>query len=145
MEDAAEGLLNRRNKFTRSISHAQDELQSFRSYLKWMCVDQSNWWTACLSWFMFILFTFVVPAISHFVLACDTCDGTHTRPYDGVVQLSLSSVATLSFLCLSRFVKKYGLRRFLFFDKLYDESETVRTGYVEQLNVCVQFTLLPRN
>lgn len=83
---------------------------------------------------MFVLFTIVVPAISHFILACDTCDGTHKRPYDGVVQLSLSSVAALSFICLSGFVKKFGLRRFLFFDKLCDESETVRSRYMEQLN-----------
>ncbi|KAH9652039.1 hypothetical protein KPL70_026953 [Citrus sinensis] len=124
MGDAIEGLLtNRRKNLSRSISHAQDELHSFRSYLKWMCVDQSNCFTACLSWSMFVLFTIVVPAISHFVLACDTCDGTHKRPYDGVVQLSLSSVAALSFICLSSFVKKYGLRRFLFLDKLCDESE----------------------
>lgn len=83
---------------------------------------------------MFVVFAIVVPAISHFVLACSSCDSKHKRPYDSVVQLSLSSVATLSFVCLSRFVRKYGLRRFLFFDKLCDESETVRKGYTDQLN-----------
>ncbi|XP_015582109.1 uncharacterized protein LOC8269016 [Ricinus communis] len=128
-------LLGRKSsKFTRSVSHAYDELQSFRSYLRWMCVDQSNIWVTCLSWFMFILFAVVVPAISHFVLACSTCDSKHKRPYDSVVQLSLSSVATLSFVCLSKFIRKYGLRRFLFLDKLCDESETVRKGYTDQLN-----------
>lgn len=126
---------NNKNKFARCSSHAQDELHSFRSYLRWMCVDQSNVWGACLSWSMFILFAIVVPAISHFVLACSTCDSRHSRSYDAVVQLSLSSVATLSFVCLSTFVRKFGLRRFLFFDKLVDESETVRSGYTEQLNV----------
>ncbi|KAM7250929.1 hypothetical protein ACFE04_022812 [Oxalis oulophora] len=95
---------------------------------------QSNIWTACMSWSMFILFTFVVPCISHFMLACSSCDAEHERPYDGVVQLSLSSVATLSFVCLSRFVKRFGLRRFLFFDKLCDESENVRKNYTMELN-----------
>ncbi|KDP39188.1 hypothetical protein JCGZ_00945 [Jatropha curcas] len=134
-----ETLIARPNdKFKRSVSHAYDELQSFRYYLRWMCVDQSNIWLVCLSWFMFILFSIIVPAISHFLLACSTCDGKHKRPYDSVVQLSLSSVATLSFVCLSRFVSKYGLRRFLFFDKLCDESETVRKGYTNQLNRSLQ-------
>ncbi|XP_062077609.1 uncharacterized protein LOC133782357 [Humulus lupulus] len=123
-----------RRKFERCVSHAQDELQSFRSYLRWMCVDQSTIWTASLSWSVFLLFTIVVPAISHFVLACSTCDSKHDRPYDSVVQMSLSSVATLSFVCLSNFYRKYGLRRFLFFDKLWDDSETVRRGYTAQLN-----------
>lgn len=121
-------------KFLRCVSHAQDELRSFRSYLRWMCVDQSDVWSACLSWSIFVLFTFIVPAASHFLLACSTCDSKHDRPYDAVVQLSLTSVATLSFVCLSNFVRRYGLRRFLFFDKLWDDSETVRRGYTEQLN-----------
>ncbi|KAM6580468.1 uncharacterized protein LOC115725587 [Cannabis sativa] len=128
----AEGIKSR--KFMRCVSHAQDELQSFRSYLRWMCVDQSTIWTASLSWSVFVLFTIVVPGISHFVLACSTCDSKHDRPYDSVVQLSLSSVATLSFVCLSNFYRKYGLRRFLFFDKLWNDSETVRRGYTSQLD-----------
>ncbi|CAK7350140.1 unnamed protein product [Dovyalis caffra] len=107
-----------------------------------MCVDQSSIATACLSWAMFVLFGLAVPAISHFVLACSSCDSNHERPYDSVVQLSLSSVATLSFVCLSRFVRKYGLRRFLFFDKLCDESETVRRGYTKQLNSSLKLLLI---
>ncbi|XP_004513895.1 uncharacterized protein [Cicer arietinum] len=123
-----------KGKFNRSVSHVNDELHSFRSYLRWMCVDQSNAFTATLSWFVFLLFAVVVPALSHFFLACSDCDARHSRPYDAVVQLSLSSIAALSFLCLSSFVRKYGLKRFLFFDKLCDESETVRRNYMAQLN-----------
>ncbi|XP_068641844.1 uncharacterized protein [Aristolochia californica] len=48
--------------------------------------------------------------------------------------ISLTVIATLSFLCLSNFVRKYGLRRFLFLDKLCGESEKVRQGYMAQLN-----------
>ncbi|CAN8321427.1 unnamed protein product [Cochlearia groenlandica] len=120
--------------FNRCVSHQQDELKSFRKYLKYMCVDQSSPLTTILSWTMFIVFTIIVPMTSHFLLACDDCDSYHSRPYDSVVQLSLSSVAALSFLCLTRFVSKYGLRRFLFFDKLCDESQTVRRNYTNQLN-----------
>ncbi|XP_039026781.1 uncharacterized protein LOC120160431 [Hibiscus syriacus] len=129
-----EPLVDRSTKLARTISHAQDELHSFRTCLRWMCVDQSNIWMACLSWFMFIVFGLLVPCVSHFLLACPTCDATHARPYDWVVQPSLSSVSALSFVCLTGFVKRYGLRRFLFFDKLCDESETVRKDYIVQLN-----------
>uniref|UniRef100_A0A6N2MBA4 Uncharacterized protein n=1 Tax=Salix viminalis TaxID=40686 RepID=A0A6N2MBA4_SALVM len=137
-----ESLMERDKKLHRSQSHADDELKSFRSYLRWMCVDQSSMATSCLSWAVFVLLGLVVPAISHYVLACSSCDSRHGRPYDGVVQLSLSSVATLSFVCLSRFVRKYGLRRFLFFDKLWDESETVRSGYTNQLNSSLKLLLI---
>ncbi|GJU60280.1 zinc finger, CCHC-type containing protein [Tanacetum coccineum] len=63
------------------------------------------------------------------------CDNKYSRPYDSLVQLSLSGIATLSFVSLSRFLKVFGLRRFLFFDKLCDESEIVRKGYTAQLNL----------
>ncbi|CAL0312944.1 unnamed protein product [Lupinus luteus] len=106
-------LEQKRSKYTRTISHVNDELHSFRSYLRWMCVDQSNPYTAALSWFVFLLFAVAVPAASHFFLACPSCDARHSRPFDAVIQLSLSSVSALSFLCLARFVSKYGLRRSL--------------------------------
>uniref|UniRef100_M1C122 Extracellular ligand-gated ion channel n=1 Tax=Solanum tuberosum TaxID=4113 RepID=M1C122_SOLTU len=99
-----------------------------------MCVDQSDTLSTVLSWFVFIIFAIVVPCLSHFLLACADCDANHDRPYDNVVQLSLSGVAALSFICLTRFMKKFGLRRFLFLDKLCDESETVRKCYMEELN-----------
>nr|KYP52171.1 hypothetical protein KK1_025908 [Cajanus cajan] len=99
-----------------------------------MCVDQSNPFTAVVSWSVFLLLAVAVPAASHFLLACPSCDGRHSRPYNAVVQLSLTAVSTLSFLCLAAFVRQYGLRRFLFFDKLCDESETVRTNYMAHLN-----------
>ncbi|KAL9236272.1 hypothetical protein vseg_010963 [Gypsophila vaccaria] len=120
--------------YNRVMSFNFDELRSFRTCLRWMCVDQSTWWSTCLSWFIFVLFALVVPASSHFYLACPTCDAKHHRPFDAVVQLSLSSVAALSFLCLAHFVRKYGLRRFLFFDKLVDESDSVRHHYTTQLH-----------
>ncbi|KAK1441352.1 hypothetical protein QVD17_07201 [Tagetes erecta] len=127
-------LIAKRKKISRTISSVNDELHSFRSWLQWMCVDQSTGCTFCLSWFVFFIFTFVIPILSHFYLACSNCDNRHTRPYDSHVQLSLSSIATLSFVCLSQFVRIYGLRRFLFLDKLCDESEAVRRNYTEQLN-----------
>lgn len=134
-DERGEAFLRKGNALSRSVSLATDELHSFRSWFRWLCMDQSNAWTTCLSWFVFLLFTIVIPCLSHFYLACTDCDSKHSRPFDSLVQFSLSSVATLSFLCLSHFLKKYGLRRFLFFDKLCDESETVRKCYTQQLNV----------
>ncbi|XP_047336896.1 uncharacterized protein LOC124940423 [Impatiens glandulifera] len=127
-------LMNRKKSLDRSVSHVHDELHYFRSWLRLMCVDQSTMATACLSWTVFVIFAIAVPCISHFVLACSNCDNKHNRPYNSVVQLSLSGIAALSFVCLSYFVRKYGLRRFLFFDKLYNESETVRSGYTIELH-----------
>ncbi|XP_058081441.1 uncharacterized protein LOC131229496 [Magnolia sinica] len=124
----------RKRALLRCSSHAHDELQSFRSCLRWLCVDQSDPWHAFISWTVFVLFAIIVPSLSHFVLSCPGCHGKHRRPYDIVNQVSLTVIATLSYFCLSRFVRNYGLRRFLFLDRLCDESEKVRQCYMMQLN-----------
>ncbi|XP_021849038.2 uncharacterized protein [Spinacia oleracea] len=131
--------------YKRSISHANDELYGVRSFLRYMCVDQSTLFTSILSWSIFFIFAILVPIVSHFYLSCPSCDAKHYQPYDAVVQLSLSGIATLSFLCLSKFVRKFGVRRFLFLDKLVRESNSVRSHYIAQLdrslNILCIFTL----
>ncbi|TXG46881.1 hypothetical protein EZV62_026175 [Acer yangbiense] len=108
-------------------------LKNFNSCLKWVCVDQSNLWRAGLSWLIFFLLAIISPLVSHFFLLCSGCDKNHQRPYDAIVQLSLSVFATISFLCLSSWSRKYGLNRFLFLDKLSDESQKIQERYADQL------------
>ncbi|XP_031486121.1 uncharacterized protein LOC116254716 [Nymphaea colorata] len=132
--DAEEQALLWKKSLTRSVSRADDELCSFRTCLRWMCVDQSDPWRTTLCWSVFLVLAFGVPILSHLILWCPACDPKHQRPYDLLVEVSLTSISTLSFLSLSSFVRKYGLRRFLFLDKLCDESEKVRQQYSHQLN-----------
>ncbi|XP_034697601.1 uncharacterized protein LOC117923430 [Vitis riparia] len=134
MEEEREFFLRSNKAFSGYLGLEGGELQSFRSCLKWVCVDQSNLWRTGLSWSIFFVLAIGVPILSHFLFSCSSCDDKHTRPYDAIVQLSLSSLAALSFISLSALVKKYGLRRSLFLDKLCDVSEKVRLGYTQQLH-----------
>ncbi|KAG6695454.1 hypothetical protein I3843_09G098700 [Carya illinoinensis] len=118
------------------------ELRSFRLCLKWVCLDQSNIWRSGLSWSIFFLLSFGVPLLSNFALSCSSCDDDHTRPYHSVVQISLSIFATLSFVCLTRWARKFGLRRFLFLDKLSDASDKVQHGYAEQIQRSMKLLLI---
>lgn len=86
-----------------------------------------------LSGTIFFVLVIVVPLVSHFVYSCSSCDSMHKRPFDVIVQLSLSLLSSLSFYCLSSFEQKYGLKKFLFLDKLNDASDKVRQGYTFQL------------
>ncbi|KAL5578724.1 hypothetical protein UlMin_011166 [Ulmus minor] len=127
MEDERRPILPKRR------IHLGIDLKSFSSCLKWVCVDHSSLWRAGLSWSIFFLFAFGVPVASHFLLSCDSCDENHSRPYHIPAQISLSLFATASFLCLSHWTRKYGLRKFLLIDKLCDASEKVRHKYDDQL------------
>ncbi|CAI9086864.1 OLC1v1020784C1 [Oldenlandia corymbosa var. corymbosa] len=114
-----------------------------KSTLGWVFFidNESSLWRSGLSWSMFFLLTICVPLVSHFVFACSPssssgsrCDEDHSRPFDGIVQISLSLFAILSFLSLSSFTHKYGLRKFLFLDKLSHESQKVKQGYAQEIH-----------
>lgn len=123
------------------ILHYEDsELKNLRVFLTWACVDQSNPWKTSLSWSVFFLFCIGVPVVAHFVLFCSSCeDEDHLQPFESIVELSISAISILSFLSLTKFAKTYGLKKFLFLDKLCVESERVRQGYTIQLQVCFLF------
>ncbi len=135
MEDERETFLSKSTQISGYLDNEGAELKGFTSCLKWVCLDQSNFWRTSLSWSIFFLLTIGVPLVSQFALSCSSCDQNHSRPYRVVVQVSLSVFAMLSFVCLSRWSRKYGLRRFLFLDKLCEVSEKVQHGYTEQLQV----------
>lgn len=119
------------------------ELKNFRSYLRWVYVDHSNVCKAAFSWSVFFTLAFVVPILSHLLLDCPTCDQDHSRPYHIPVQISLSVFATLSFISISSWDRKYGFSKFLFLDKLGDESLKIQRGYSEQMQVSFSFLVFP--
>lgn len=141
MEDERGNQLLPKNKEENSAHDGATELRNFRSYLRWVYVDHSNVYKAGLSWSVFFTLAFVVPILSHFLLDCPTCDRDHSRPYHIPVQISLSVVATLSFFSISSWDRKYGLSRFLFLDKLSDDSLKIQQGYSEQMQGTMKLIL----
>ncbi|CAN8302345.1 unnamed protein product [Cochlearia groenlandica] len=107
---------------------------AFMSIVLWFD-DNSSPVTALISWSVFFILVVGVPITSHFMLVCPDCDLRHRRPYDAVVQISLSIFAGISFVSLSIWSRKFGMRRFLFLDKLRDVSDMVRFGYEAEIQV----------
>ncbi|KAL8099899.1 uncharacterized protein LOC141684684 [Apium graveolens] len=118
-----------------SLEDGSDDLKHI---FTWVFLDQSNIWRTSLSWSIFCLLAIGVPLLSHYVFQCNSCDHNHRRPFDSIVQLSLSVFSILSFISLSSFTRKYGLRRFLFLDKLYGVSDMVQKGYALQLHTSMK-------
>ena len=130
---AAEPLLPRALKrgvlLERCASRADDELQWFRSCLRWVCMDHSGPAQAALSWLLFLVLAILVPAAAHFLLAFRAS----RRPFSAVVQLSLSAASAAGFLCLSASFRRVGPRRLLHLDKLRGKSDRVRLNYTARL------------
>lgn len=111
------------------------DLLESRSFSWIFVADHHDPWRATASWILFFLLTFLTPVFSHFAFQCSACDYNHRRPFDLIVQVSLSVFSTLSFVSLWRFTRKYGLRRFLFLDELDAVNDKVRRRYSEELHV----------
>ncbi|KAI5014988.1 uncharacterized protein LOC123428525 [Hordeum vulgare subsp. vulgare] len=118
-------LLRRRGSYQRCMSHARDELRSFRSCLRWMCVDHSDGSSAASSWLVFAVLAVAVPVAARVAMP--------RRSYDTQVQLSLTLSAALAYLTLTSLIRRRGLRRLLYLDRLRHDSQDVRAGYTVQL------------
>lgn len=119
----------------RMMSHPQDELRYFRNGLRFLGLDQSSKFKVALSWIVFVLFTFIVPFVNLTSVSCPDCDPQHRHPFEGLVQIAETSLAAVSFVCLSHIVRRHGLRRTLLLDRIVRESVEVRTGYEFELRV----------
>nr|CAD1825104.1 unnamed protein product [Ananas comosus var. bracteatus] len=58
----------RKGSYARCLSHAGDELKSFRTCLRWMCVDHSDTLRSAVSWSLFFFLSAAVPAADHLLL-----------------------------------------------------------------------------
>lgn len=130
---SAEPLLPRALKrgvpLDRCASRPDDELQWFRSCLRWVFMDHSGPCQSALSWLLFLVLAVIVPSLAHFLLAFRAT----RRPFSAVVQLSLSAASAAGFLCLSSSFRRVGLRRLLHLDKLRGKSDRVRLNYTARL------------
>jgi hypothetical protein len=128
-------VIDSEKAYSRLNSNPKDELRQFRRSLLFLGLglDQSSAVNAICSWIVFSVGAIGMPLLIYLAIPYDS--GLHGRPYNNLVQISQSVVASIAFLCLSRFVRKYGIRRFLFLDQLCDDSTRVRHGYTRELNV----------
>ncbi|CAN1345529.1 hypothetical protein LINPERPRIM_LOCUS40395 [Linum perenne] len=126
--------------YARSKSLMTDELRNFRISLKWCALDQSSPLTKSISYLAFIFFVVVVPILT-IVLYKDQHDHDLPGPlsFNNLVQVPESGLALISFLTLTSFFRRYGLRQLLFLDGLHRDSSFVRHGYSKELDKAFRY------
>ncbi|KAF8391612.1 hypothetical protein HHK36_023918 [Tetracentron sinense] len=97
------------------------------------CVDQSNLWTACLSWSVFLLLAIVVP-LNRTCSRLSELRRKHSQPYDSVVQIVSHRRCNPFFIVYLNLFESMGFGDSSSLIKLCDESPKVRQGYTEQLH-----------
>ncbi|RRT57971.1 hypothetical protein B296_00029249 [Ensete ventricosum] len=64
-----ESLLPSGVSYTYSLSHINGELESFRYYVRWMCVDYFDTRHAMVSNSIFLLLSVFIRTASHFIIS----------------------------------------------------------------------------
>ena len=95
-------------QYTRCMSHARDELSSFRACLNWMCDEHNDRLRSAGSRPVFFLLSVAAPSTVTLALP----DSAPPRPFYGQVQVNLTLAAALGYISLASLLR-VGLRRLL--------------------------------
>ncbi|RZR89454.1 hypothetical protein BHM03_00017182 [Ensete ventricosum] len=105
--NSTEMLLSSKASYAYSLSHAGDELKSFRCCLRWMCIDESNVKYKMISWSLFLLLgVSSLPPLTLSSLVPPVVMPTMCSP------APLTFAYGVSYLCLFTFVHHYGFCHF---------------------------------
>ncbi|XP_002983177.2 uncharacterized protein LOC9654438 [Selaginella moellendorffii] len=120
--------------YRQRFPNSDEEIQQFKASLFWLGLDQSTAPRMICSWVLFFLMTLLVPLLNALLVYCRHCDEDHKHPYQGIVEISESALAMVSFLCVSHIFSVYGLHKLLLFDYIARDSTEVQVGYKKELH-----------
>lgn len=88
-----------------------------------------------LSWVSFLLLGVALPLLAIELSPCSDCEKYEIKSFELEILVSQSLVAAISLLCISRNLRKYGLRKFLFVDRYHGHMAQYREEYLQKINV----------
>jgi hypothetical protein len=88
-----------------------------------------------LSWVLFLLLGVALPLLAIELPRCSDCERYQIKSFELEILVSQSLVAAISLLCISRNLRKYGLRKFLFVDRYHGHRAQFREEYLQKINV----------
>ncbi|XP_062170700.1 uncharacterized protein LOC133876436 [Alnus glutinosa] len=87
-----------------------------------------------LSWVLFLLLGVALPLLAIELPRCSDCERYQIKSFELEILVSQSLVAAISLLCISRNLRKYGLRKFLFVDRYHGHRAQFREEYLQKIN-----------
>ncbi|XP_052205155.1 uncharacterized protein LOC127809981 isoform X2 [Diospyros lotus] len=122
--------------------HLNKILQMLESYLNFMGFGQSSALSLALSWFTFFLIGVALPVAVVEFSGCSGCDKYQVKDFELDIVVSQACLAAASLLCLSHYLRKYGLRKFLFVDRYGGQMARFREQYIQKISECFRLLIL---
>ncbi|XP_051147888.1 uncharacterized protein LOC127263017 [Andrographis paniculata] len=89
--------------------------------------------SATASWLAFFLLAVALPLSVIEFSRCDGCDKYEIETFEVQITVSQAVVAAVSLLCLSRNLRKYGVRKALFVDRCHGHTAQFRKLYIQKI------------
>ncbi|KAJ4959927.1 hypothetical protein NE237_019837 [Protea cynaroides] len=86
-----------------------------------------------LSWAAFLLLGVAVPVVILRLSSCSDCEKYQIYNFELDIIVSQSCLAIVSLACVSHNLRKYGIRNFLFVDRLHGQMLRFRKEYTEKI------------
>ncbi|XP_031388701.1 uncharacterized protein LOC116201569 [Punica granatum] len=117
-------------------------LQKLETFLSFLGFNQSTVHGFVLSWTAFVLVGVVLPVIILELLDCSDCKEYRVKKFELDIVALQASLATVSLLCLSHKLRKYGIRKFLFVDRYSGQMSRFRDQYISQIKGSIRLLVI---
>lgn len=139
------GLLDAsQNPTTSEEGHSElqlnQSLQRLENFLRFFGFCQYSPLSFTFSWLAFIIVGLLVPLLIIIEFSGDS-DRYQIKSFELEILVFNSVAASISLLCISHNLRKYGLRKFLFVDRYQGHLSQFRPKYVERIHVRISLSL----
>lgn len=112
-------------------------LQILDGFLSFLGFNQSSVWSFTLSFFVFISIGVVLPVVILELPNCPGCETGQIKNFELDIVASQACLAAVSLLCLSHNLRKYGIQRFLYVDRVNCQVARFQKQYIKQIRVSI--------
>ncbi|KAL3644162.1 hypothetical protein CASFOL_012094 [Castilleja foliolosa] len=118
-----------------SDSELDQSLTTLENFLSLLGFCHYTYLRATLSWLAFFLFAVALPLFSIEFLRCAQCDKFEIETFELDILVSRAVAAAVSLLCVSRNLRKYGIRKALFVNRRHGHMAQFRKQYIHKIGV----------
>ncbi|KAK9277346.1 hypothetical protein L1049_006887 [Liquidambar formosana] len=122
--------------------HLDKTLRRLESFLCFLGFSQSSALSSILSWTVFLLIGVVLPVVILELSNCSGCVKYQINDFELVIVASQACLAAVSLLCLSRNLRKYGIRKFLFVDRYSGHMVRFSDQYIQKISDSLRLLVL---
>ncbi|KAL3512584.1 hypothetical protein ACH5RR_025301 [Cinchona calisaya] len=110
-------------------------LAKLESFLRVFGFCQDSILSTILSWLAFGVIAILLPLWTIYYAYCSNCEHYQIRTFELEIFTSQVVVSAISLLCISHNLRKYGVRKLLFVDRLHGHMSQFRHQYVQKIQV----------